>query len=211
MEGPPTTGLRVRRVLAVAWGAFPRCAPWILLLLLGWAGVWLLVEALVIGGAATPGRPLWLVLHVGYFLGTSFWEAAMLRVALDHLDGRRAAPRLALTDIRVALRFLIVKLILLPALLVGLAAGAVPGLYVVARFGLAPFYVVDRARGPWTALGQSGRATRGNRGRLMVLSLLLLLGNILGAALFGLGLIVTLPMTVLAGAHLFRVLDGAPR
>lgn len=183
--------------------AYPDQALRILVLLLGWVGMWFLVEGLVIWLSPLPGRPLWLIFHLGYLLATSFWEAAIVKVAVDHFDGR--PPGFAvLTDYRLALRFLIVKMILLPVCLIGIAAAVVPGLYFAARFGLAPFFVVGEGCGPFSALGRAGRSSRGHRPRLMLLCLLLLILNLLGAALFGLGLLFTLPVTALAGALVLR-------
>ena len=53
------------------------------------------------------------------------------------------------------------------------------------------------------ALILSDRATRGRRLRLMRIYLALLLLNVLGAAILGLGLILTVPLTILAGAQIY--------
>jgi len=183
-------------------------APRILRLLLGWAGVWVVLEILVIGSGSPPGRPIWLALHLGYFWGTAYCEAAILRVALAAMDGAPPPPRETFFDHRVAWRMLGLKMLLLPLLLIGLALLVLPGLYATARLGPA-FFIVARGRaGPLEALRLSAQLTRGSSGRLLVLSLFLLVFNSLGAAFLGLGLLVTVPISVLMGAHALRVLGG---
>lgn len=179
-------------------------APQILALLLGWASVWLIVEFLVVSSGSAPGRPIWLVLHLGYFWGTAYWEVAILRSAFDTFETAPQSWRSKLLDHRVALRFLAVKMLLLPAILIGTALLVAPGLYCMARLGPALFFVTQGQSGPKAALGLSNQVTQGRRGHLMLMCLSLLLFNMLGAALLGLGLIITVPISILICAHVFR-------
>ena len=180
----------------------------ILLLMLGWAGVWVILEILVVGSGSSPGRPIWLLLHLGYFWGTAYWEAAILRSALAAMDGAPTSWRETFLDHRVASRFLALKLMMLPSVLAGLALLVAPGLYGMARLGPAFFMVVGGRVGPLEALRLSGQLTRGRSGPLLLLCLFLLLFNTLGAALMGLGLLVTVPVSALMCAHAFRALGG---
>jgi len=183
-------------------------APRILLLLLAWAGVWVALEILVIGSGSPPGRPIWLGLHLGYFWGTAYCEAGILRVALAAVDGAPPPGLEAFLDHRVAGRFLILKLVLLPLVLAGLALLVVPGLYAAARLAPSFLVVVGRREGPVEALRISLQLTRGRSGPLLLLSLFLLGLNLLGAAFLGLGLLVTVPVSALLCAHAYRALGG---
>ena len=108
----------------------------------------------------------------------------------------------------VALRFLALKMLLLAAVLIGTALLVAPGLYCMARLGPALFFVVHGQAGPKAALGLSSRVTQGRRGYLMLICLSLLLFNMLGAALLGLGLIVTVPLSILTCAHVFGTISN---
>ncbi len=199
------TAPSARAMLRAASSRLPSYAPTILLLLVGWVGVWLVVEVLVINFSPIPGRPVWVLLHASYFLGTAVWEAAMVETALNAFNGKGASPRQALRDYHLALRLFVVKMILLPAVLLGLGLALVPGLYVLARFGLSAFFLVDRGCSPWTALRLSNRVSRGRRSKLMALWLVILFLTLLGAAFVGVGLLVTIPMALLCTAHIFVV------
>jgi len=183
-------------------------SPRILLLLLAWAGAWVALEILVIGSGSPPGRPIWLGLHLGYFWGTAYCEAAILRVALAAIDGAHRPGREAFLDHRVATRFLILKLALLPLVLAGLALLVVPGLYAAARLAPSFFVVVGRRERPVEALRISLQLTQGRSGPLLLLSVFLLGLNLLGAAFLGLGLLVTVPVSALMCAHAYRALGG---
>lgn len=199
----------VRSAFRWAGSAYgPQALP-ILALLLGWAAVWAVLEVLVIGSRTAPGRPAWVLLHLGYFWGTAYWEAAILRHALDAHDGKRRALTRVFRQHRMVMHLLVLKLSMIPLTLAGCALVVVPGLVVVARLGPAFFRVVDRGSGPLEALSWSWEATRGHTPTLTLLALALFLFNCAGAAILGLGLIVTLPMTALAGAYTFRTVSPA--
>ena len=124
------------------------------------------------------------------------------------MDGVPPPPRETFFDHRVAWRVLGLKMLLLPLLLIGLALLVLPGLYATARLGPAFFIVVRGRAGPLEALRLSAQLTRGSSGRLLLLSLFLLVFNLLGAAFLGLGLLVTVPISVLMGAHALQVPGG---
>lgn len=204
MTGGPDLGAAFERARSLYRSEAPR----ILLLLLAWAGVWVALEILIIGSGSPPGRPIWLGLHLGYFWGTAYCEAAILRVALAAVDGAPPPGREAFFDHRVATRFLILKLALLPLVLAGLALLVVPGLYAAARLAPSFLVVVGRREGPVEALRISLRLTQGRSGPLLLMSLFLLGLNLLGAAFLGLGLLATVPVSALLCAHAFRALGG---
>lgn len=99
------------------------------------------------------------------------------------------------------------------ALLYGLIVGfglvllIIPGIIWALRFAFATSLVVDRDLDPWAALQESARLTRGVKSSLLGFGLLCLLLNVLGGCLMGLGLIVTVPMTLIAQARLLRHLQ----
>ena len=193
-----------RSALTWARSQYRSRAPLILVLLLGWALEWVVLEILVIWIASPPVRPIWLLLHLGYFWATAYWEVAILRSALGEFDSFGAALGALVEAHRAAFSLLGLKLILTPAVILGLALGVVPGLWLLARFGLAPFEAAARGRRPAAALAASRHTTEGHTARLMLLSLVLLAFNALGAAALGVGLLITIPMTALAGACVFR-------
>lgn len=86
------------------------------------------------------------------------------------------------------------------------AALAVPAVVLVLKFLFFSYAIVDKELGAVAALGYSSRITAGFKGELFVFGLMLVLLNVGGALALGVGLLVTLPMTMLATAHVYRTL-----
>ena len=107
----------------------------------------------------------------------------------------------------------------LPAMLAGLLVtlfsfvGAllciIPGIIVGVLYALTYFYLADRKMDFWPAMEASREVVWENFGGFLLLGLLLALLNIAGAMLCGVGLLVTIPMTLGAMASAYRAVTGA--
>lgn len=84
----------------------------------------------------------------------------------------------------------------------------IPGIILMTGWIFAVFLVIDRDLRPVAALRESWRITRGNKWRVFLLLLLILLINLLGALCFFVGLFVTTPVSILAMAHAYRTLEA---
>lgn len=92
-------------------------------------------------------------------------------------------------------------------IVIGFILLIVPGIYFALRFLFVPYLVVDRKLSPMDALKESSRITKGQKGALLLLLLALLALNILGAIALVVGLLVTIPMTMLSIVHAYRTLE----
>lgn len=84
----------------------------------------------------------------------------------------------------------------------------VPGIIWAAQYSFYPLIIIDKNVGPVTALKMSSRMTRGIKGKLLWLWLALLGINILGLCAFVVGLLITIPVTMLAGVYAYRTLSA---
>lgn len=84
----------------------------------------------------------------------------------------------------------------------------VPGIIASLGLGFAPYLTIDRGMGPVEAYKGSWHITKGNKWQLFLLGLTLLGLNILGALALIVGLLVTTPITLIAIAHAYRVLES---
>ena len=203
---PAPVAVRVGPVFDQAWSAYRLRSRLLLGLLGGWAITWVALELLVFSAGRAPGHPIWVILHLLYFWATAYWEVAITGCALDHFAGRPPEPLRHLGSHRLVWRFLVLKVVLFPAILVGMALLLVPGIVLTARLGPAFFALVDRQRGPRAAVALAWERTRGHTLGLTWLVLALVAFNLAGAAMLGLGLLLTIPMTALAGAYTFHAL-----
>ncbi|HUD03137.1 MAG TPA: hypothetical protein VMR46_03980 [Candidatus Paceibacterota bacterium] len=98
---------------------------------------------------------------------------------------------------------------LLSALLVvcGLILLIVPGIYLALRYSMVRFAVIDGAS-VTDSLRKSAEQTQGVKWHLLWLMLAIIAINIVGAILFLVPLLVTVPVTMIAYAHVYQKLQG---
>jgi uncharacterized membrane protein len=131
-----------------------------------------------------------------------------IRIALRLHDGRPATVRDLIPDSTTLLAYLATALLYGLIVGVGLALLIVPGIYLAVRLSPYGFVVVDEKAHPWFALRRASALTEHVRWRLLGFGLLLFLINLLGAVLFGVGLVITMPVSAMATAHVFRRLQA---
>ena len=102
--------------------------------------------------------------------------------------------------------FFLTKVIYLAMVVVGLLLLIVPGVYLAVRYAPWGFVVAKGERRPLAAFSTSAEMTHGVKWKLLGFSLLLMLINAFGAALLGVGFILTLPLTAMAAADVFQCL-----
>jgi uncharacterized membrane protein len=91
---------------------------------------------------------------------------------------------------------------------IGLVLLIVPGIIAALALLFATYLVIDRNLGPIEAIKESVRITKGHRWQLFLLALAVIGINILGALALLVGLVVTVPVSLLAVAHAYRKLAG---
>lgn len=93
------------------------------------------------------------------------------------------------------------------AVLIGLVLLIVPGIIAAVAFFMTQYLVVERKMWPIEAMKESARITKGNRWTLLLLILAAIGINIVGLLALVVGLLVTVPVTMLAFAHAYRTLE----
>ena len=106
-------------------------------------------------------------------------------------------------------QYLIATILVGFLVIAGLILLIVPGLILVTLFAFVKFLIIDRNLGPIEAMKESVRITRGHRLDLFLLILSLVAINILGAIALLVGLLLTVPVSVLALVHAYRTLARA--
>jgi len=155
--------------------------------------------ALLVGGIALFFRILGAVVSIYTSIG-------MRNFALKAHDEPEAVELRDLIHLRGFWRYLGMNLIFTIGFVIGLILLVVPGIILAIGWGFAPYLVVEQGAGPIDSLKRSWELTRGNRWTLFLLGLALIGLNILGFCALVVGLLITLPVSTLAGVHAYRVL-----
>ncbi|MEK7155646.1 MAG: DUF975 family protein [Patescibacteria group bacterium] len=137
-----------------------------------------------------------------------FVELGLVTFAIRAHDNVETAKIADLWNPSVFLRYLGAQILVGLTVVVGLILVIVPG--VIAALGLmfASYLVIDKGRGPLEAYKESWHMTKGHKMELFLLVLAVIGLNILGLLALVVGLLVTIPVSMLAMVHAYRTLAG---
>jgi len=100
---------------------------------------------------------------------------------------------------------------LLYALIVcaGMLLFIIPGIIWSIKYRFYPYFIVEKNAGVWESLDMSGKITNGNKWTLLGLSIVMTLLVLVSMIPFGLGVLITAPMSLLVSVYTYKVLLGA--
>jgi uncharacterized membrane protein len=197
------------------WETFKR-RPWVLI---GAFALIVLISAIpgiltphpevVQGQPPPPPTPFAIVMGlvsvvVNLFVGLGLTNFALR--AHDNIDGVTIGD---LWNPAPFWRFLGAELLAALIIVAGFILLVIPGIIASLGLGFAPYIVIDRPLGPVESLKESWRITKGNKWRIFLFGLALLGVNILGLLAIGIGVLVSVPITLLAVVHAYRFLQTA--
>jgi len=84
----------------------------------------------------------------------------------------------------------------------------VPGLIALVGLTFAQYIVAEQKAGIFESFQHSWSMTEGSRWKIFWLMIVIVLFNILGVLALGVGLLITIPVTYLISAHLYRTLGS---
>lgn len=90
--------------------------------------------------------------------------------------------------------------------LIGLILFIVPGIIFALRVQFSKYLVIDKGLGPVEAIQKSWKMTKGVSFNLFLFAILLMFINILGLLAFIVGLFISIPLTMVANAFIYRKL-----
>jgi len=131
----------------------------------------------------------------------------LAKVYLCFRDGRKPLFENLFDGLAQFHKYIGASIIVFFAVLMGLILLVVPGIVFLIRLWFLGFVIVDKKAGPLDAIQQSWDISRGHTMDLLVLFIALVGLNILGAICLGIGLLVTVPISGLALAHIYRTLS----
>ena len=133
-------------------------------------------------------------------------SAGVIKIILDDLNGKE--PELAdmFTAYDVYINFLIAGILYGLIVAVGTLALIVPGIILAIMFQFYKYAIIDKKLGITESLNYSKELTRGYKWTIFGIDIVLILINLGGALLFLVGLIFTIPITMIAEAIMYKKL-----
>ncbi|MBI3415641.1 MAG: hypothetical protein HY043_10040 [Verrucomicrobia bacterium] len=189
-----------------AWKAFKSC--WsvftisMLVLFASWVALELAVFALHRFGIFP-----WIFLHLAFLLSFSGLMVGLHGMALQSTYGKAPELRHLTCLFARGPNFLLAFCIYTVAVVGGLVILVVPGVYVAVRYALFGQIFASRPATALEALRDASTLSHGRWWSLCGALLMALAINLFGAALLGVGLLITFPVTLLAISGLYRSLQ----
>jgi len=164
------------------------------------------------GGGGTSFIIFLLGLAVFYGLmlfGQYVFQLLMFRAGLMVTEGRSPELSDLMSGTNVG-SYLIASLIMSVGVGIGIMLCVIPGL-LLAFFGyFFGFYILDKGVSPIDGIKGSIELVRNNIGTVLVFIIAAFALNAVGAMVCYIGLLVTVPMTSIAGAWVYKQMDGQP-
>jgi hypothetical protein len=199
--------ISIREAVDFAWSAYGRRWRLFTSVLLAMLGAWVLLEVLVFTTQRL-GILAWALEHIAFLLCFAGIEVGLLRISLALQEGRNPSVADAFNHLNLAPGFLAGQLLYLAIVVAGLVLLVVPGMVLAARFALFGFQNAAGEGAVLQSFKQSWNLTRGATGRMAATLVTLFAFNLLGAALLGVGLFVTVPISALITASIDRQLSA---
>lgn len=201
---PNPKGLRISEAIRFGWKTVQASFAFILLTLVLAFIVPIMIET---GGEHVfhhDGQVF--LIKVISWLVTATFSLGLAKIYLRYRDGEKPIFENLFDGVARAHIWFASTLIADVAIIMGLILLIVPGVIMMLRLWMVGFVLVDERTGPIDAIQRSWDITRGHTMDLLVLFIALLGLNILGICCLGVGLLVTVPISGLALAHVYREL-----
>jgi uncharacterized membrane protein len=150
------------------------------------------------------------VAQVALFIVMFYVGVGLIVIALKIARGEPAAYGDLLPSTSLVLRYFLAGLLVGMLIALGLVLLIIPGVYLLVRYSMVRFAIIDGAS-VTDSLRTSAELTQGARWHLLGFLLVVIALNIAGAILLLVPLLVTVPVTMIAYAHVYQQLLGRRR
>jgi|TARA_B100001964_G_C14149258_1_gene561231 uncharacterized membrane protein len=178
--------------------------------------VFLLIIANVpeVGMGMFDGKELPFIMTISLFIiGLVFWalevilSMGLIRISLKLLHEKKAVFVDLFHDINHFLDYIVASILYILATAAGLILLIVPGIIFMVRFQYFGFFIIEKKFGPVESLKASWHVTDGVVINILLFNILLILINVLGAIVFVVGLLVSIPVSMMANVHVYNKLQ----
>jgi len=200
-----TGAISLRQATAFAWPTFKKHWRLHVSILFTMLLAWVVLEVVVIYGQRF-GILLWTAAHVAFLIFFASLQVGFLQSCLALRDCQAPTFAGVFAPFSIGAKFLVAEVFYLLLVTVGLALLLAPGIYIAARYAFFGFYIAEGkgiADAFRSAAWLTARAILPLAGTLAAL----LLFNLLGTAILGIGLLLTVPVSGLLWADIYRQLS----
>lgn len=144
-----------------------------------------------------------LLLGIIHFVLTAISHMGLLTVALKAARQENFTFADFFSKIHLFPSYLLGKIIYILSVALGLILLIIPGIVIALKYNLWPFYVLDNSSSAIESLKASNKAVYGSKWDLFLFGIAVLIINILGLLAFGIGFLITWPVTLIAWSKVY--------
>ncbi len=134
-------------------------------------------------------------------------DMGILRINLKFIDSKKPKYKdLFVLNWKAILNYILSSILVGLIVLIGFILLIVPGIILAIRLQYSGYLIVDKNLGAIEAIKKSWKITKGNAWHLFAFSLAIIGINIIGLLALVIGLLVTVPLSMVASAFVFRKL-----
>lgn len=147
------------------------------------------------------------VMNIAVFVLSLVVSLGAKRITLDLVDGKPSQLADLFSQANLFWKFLWASIVYGVVVVIGFILLIIPGVYLSLKYGFFGYILVDRPElSAMDTLKESARLTDGIKWDLLWFSLALLGINLLGLLALGIGLLYTIPVSIMAYTALYRSL-----
>ena len=199
------TSMITRQAIDFAWTAFKKHSLLLIAILLTIVVAWVALEVIVITGQRF-GILWWTAVHLAFFFILAGIEIGFIQACFALYDGKEPTFADTFRHLSSGLHFLVGQTLYLLMTIIGLAFLILPGIYVGVRYAFSGFCQVEGEKSIGQSFQQSAGMSMGNSGYLLAIIGILLVFNLIGACLLGIGLLITIPLSTLTLTAIYKQL-----
>ncbi|MCP4147121.1 MAG: hypothetical protein GY757_05165 [bacterium] len=133
----------------------------------------------------------------------------MIKICLKYVDKQETEAMDLFSCTSFFFNYLLASLVYLGVVVLGTVLFIIPGIILGLRFQFYDYLIIDKNLGIKEAFSGSEKLTTHAMGDLFRFIVLLIAINLIGLFLFGVGLLITAPISTLAMAHVYRQLEAS--
>ncbi len=151
----------------------------------------------------------WAVFLALVYLGQFLFDMFMIRAGLLTTAGEEVETGKILSGANMG-PYIIGALIMTVLALIGFVLCIIPGILVLLFGRFFGYYILDQGQSPADGIKSSVNLVKDNLGSILLFVIAATVINWVGAAICGIGLLVTVPFTAIATAYVYRQAEGQP-
>lgn len=200
-----TASFSIKEAIGFGW-AMTKEKFWFLMAVLAVSAFFAIIPDVV--DTFTNNRPILFLAQVASFVLGFVIDAGLVYILLRLHDGKEVKVSDVFSQYPITFRYFVASVIYALMILLGLLFLIIPGIYIALRYQFFNYSLIDKQGDIVSSFKRSAEITEGHKWHLFRFVLALIGVNLLGLLALGVGIFVTIPLSMLAVVYVYRKLSS---